>query len=203
MGSGPTGGDRVQNYFRLRCWDQDKPGWTPSLPAKHMQDLAGCRPEASCHEGCSHEKSALDNDNLGNCRPCPKCVISIMSHDLPFLTLRKSFCQGAGFGPLCLSLTIELPWGEPDSLLLSGTERERTSYESVTLGLQCTSGGLWARAPPYGGLSFCIYKMGITPTSDSPYRILKVPSRQLMNEHQHPSLTFYSLLLMPGRLPGF
>ena len=29
------------------------PGWTPSLPATHMQDLAGCQPEASCHGGYS------------------------------------------------------------------------------------------------------------------------------------------------------
>lgn len=76
MGSGSVGGDGVRDYFRWRGWDQDGPGWTPSLPAMHMQDLAGCQPEASCHGGYSHEESAL------NCRPSPKCVSSAEIHGL-------------------------------------------------------------------------------------------------------------------------
>lgn len=123
MGSEPADGDRVQDYFKLRCWDQDRPGWTPSLLAKHMQDLEAASQRLHATKAAVMRNQLLDNDNPGNCRPCPKCVISIMSHNLPFLKLYESFCvEKLALGPLPF-LTIELPWGQADSLLLGGTER--------------------------------------------------------------------------------
>lgn len=52
MRSGPAGKDRVQDYFRSKGQDLNRPGGTPSLPAKCREDFEGCWLEAEVMRNC-------------------------------------------------------------------------------------------------------------------------------------------------------